>query len=104
MFAIFFFSKKIREICAEKGVKAGKWIVLLIVAWFGSEIAVFFIGFSLIGNDDSTLLVLVIPALIAAGFSAFLVLQKVKSIASNEDLELDEFATKRNEEDFKHFR
>lgn len=101
--AIFFFSKKIREICEEKGVKAGKWIALLVGAWFGSEVIVIVGGMILLGLNEDGIFQLIIPALIVAIASAFLVLNRVKAIdAVKEDLELDEFAAK--DDEFKHFR
>lgn len=102
--ALFFFSKKIRETCNEKNLKAGKWVALLFVSWFGAEITVFLIGFSFLDPSESTIYKLILPALIAAVGLAYLVLQKVKSLDSNKNLELDEFATISNDEKFKHFR
>lgn len=105
LIALFFFSKKIRSICEEKGIKPGKWLALLIATWFGIELLVIRTGmyFFDISITDESIYALILPAMLAGIFSAYLVLQKVKSLAiEKEALEPEDLASR--EDEFKHFR
>jgi len=103
IFFIFHFIKKIKGIAFEKSISSAKWIALLLFSWFGAEFSVFIIGILILGQEDMTLLILMIPALAAAYFSATLVVKKLKAENDDSELELDEFV-KQNDDDLKHFR
>lgn len=104
IFFLIYFVKKIKQITLDKGIGSGKWIALLLLSWFGAEATVFIIGILILGQEDNkTLLILMIPALLAAYFSATLVIKKLQAEDSNSELELDEFV-KKNDDDLKHFR
>ena len=77
-----YFIKQIKKITEEKGIKAGKWIAILVGSWFGIEILIFVVSFAFLGMSRDDLLIVMLPALLAAGGSAYLVLNKVKNLPS----------------------
>ena len=79
MFALAYFIKQIRKIALQKGIKPSKWIIATVVSWFTIEIIVFAVGFIAFNMREDGILVLIIPALVLAATSAFLILGRLKN-------------------------
>lgn len=78
IFAIMYFSKQIRKVAEEKGIKPGKWVAATIISWFAVEIIVFVLAFAFFGVDEDGILIVMIPALLLAAASAFIILEMLK--------------------------
>lgn len=79
IFAIAFFTKKIRKIAEEKNINPSKWIWRLVLTWFGVEIVAMILFFFATGaNLEDGLLMIAIPALILAAISAFYTVKQLE--------------------------
>ena len=76
--ALSYFIKQIKKICTEKGLKSGKWIAATVISWFGIEILIFIIAFAFFDLDDDGIFIVIIPALLLAAISAFVILEMLK--------------------------
>ncbi|WP_108869494.1 hypothetical protein [Aquimarina aquimarini] len=80
--ALSYFIKQIKKIAEEKGIKAGKWIAILVGSWFGSEILIFIIAFVFFNVSRDQILIVMLPALLVAAGVAYFILNKVKALPS----------------------
>ena len=78
IFAIAYFIRQIKKVALQKGLKPNKWIAATIVSWFALEIIVFVIAFTVFNINDDSILIIMLPAILTAAASAFLILQHLK--------------------------
>jgi hypothetical protein len=76
--ALSYFIKQIKKICTEKGIKPGKWIAATAISWFSIEIIIIIIAFAFFDMDDDGIFIVIIPALLLAATSAFVILEMLK--------------------------
>ncbi|WP_055445649.1 hypothetical protein [Lacinutrix mariniflava] len=86
--AISYFIKQIKKIALEKGIKATKWIIATVASWFILEIIVFILAFTVFNVNEDDILIIIVPALLAAATSAFLILEMLKKQPKVESQEI----------------
>lgn len=87
MLALAYFIKQIKKITEKKGIKSTKWIATTVISWFAIEIIVIIIGFIVFDMHEDDILVLLLPAIILAATSAFLILERLKKEPDLEPIE-----------------
>jgi len=78
IFAIVFFSKKIRTIAEQKNINPSKWIWRLILTWFGVEILSVVLYVVITGDDLENIVLIFIPAMALAAASAFYTVKQLE--------------------------
>ena len=78
MLALAYFIKQIKKIAKQKGIKATKWIITTVISWFAIEIIVFAVGFIVFNIGEDGILILMLPAIILAATSAYIILERLK--------------------------
>jgi len=87
MIALAYFIKQIKKVALKKGIKPTKWIVTTVISWFAIEIIVLAIGYLVFNIDEDEIFALIIPALLLAATSAFIILERLKKQPDMESID-----------------
>lgn len=106
IFALIYFSQKAKRIAEQKGENPTKWVLQLIATWVGVEALVIILAMLFFDlNIETDYIKMAIPAMLLGLASAFFTIKQLENKEENTtNNSLDEFATKENEDKFKHFR
>ena len=88
--ALSFFVKKIRQIAEAKNIKPTKWMIILLITWFGVEFGTIALFFIITGVDFEDGIWIAIPAVLFAVLSAFIV---INQFDKEPEVPSDEIAT-----------
>ena len=76
--ALGYFIKQIRTVAEEKGIKPKKWIIITVVSWIVTEMLIVIMAFLFLDIDRDSILVVIIPAILASAIVAYLILNTLK--------------------------